>query len=266
MARSRMVKPEFWSDEKLAKVSRDARLTYIGLWSCSDDYGVTKGNAAWLKSQIFPYDDIGACSFTQWLKELEGEKRIVSFNHHGENYYYLPTFRLHQRVDRPSRQRNPEPPEDLLAGGSRDCREGSRGCGEGSRQCSDETETETEAETEAETETETRTDTRTDTRHDAKRHLRYVFITDNEREKLIDRMGEPAALEYIERLDGYIGQIGEQKAKARYKSHYDTMLNWYRKDLSKGVAGGGDKGAESVVERLDRLARKSKESHHAGEA
>ena len=80
-------------------------------------------------------------------------------------------------------------------------------------------------------------------------------------------MGEPAALEYIERLDGYIGQIGEQKAKARYKSHYDTMLNWYRKDLSKGgAAGAGGEGAESVVERLDRLARKSKESHHAGEA
>lgn len=27
MARTRMVKPEFWDDEKLAKVSRDARLT-----------------------------------------------------------------------------------------------------------------------------------------------------------------------------------------------------------------------------------------------
>ena len=250
MARSRVIKPEFWSDEKLAKLSRDARLMYIGLWNCADDYGVTKGNAAWLKSQIFPYDDIGASCLTQWLKDLEKEKRIVSFSHHGETYFYLPTFRLHQRVDRPSRQRNPEPPEELLVEYSRDCREGSRGC-------SDETETETEGKRE----------TSTDTRHEAKRHLRYVFITDNEREKLIDRMGEPAALEYIERLDGYIGQIGEQKAKARYKSHYDTMLNWYRKDLSKGgAAGAGGEGAESVVERLDRLARKSKESHHAGEA
>jgi len=217
---------------------------------------VTKGNAAWLKSQIFPYDDIGAGSFAQWLKELEKEKRIARFSHHGEVYYYLPTFRLHQRVDRPSRQRNPEPPEELLMGSSRECREDSRDPRD---------QTETETETEREGERETRAPTPAD--HEAKRHLRYVFLTDNERENLIERMGEPTALEYIERLDGYIGQIGEKKARARYKSHYDTMLNWHRKDLAEGrVAGKGGKGAESVVERLDRLARRSKESHHAGEA
>lgn len=52
MARSRILKPEFWSDEKLALVSREARLTFAGLWTCSDDYGVTKGHPAWLKAQI----------------------------------------------------------------------------------------------------------------------------------------------------------------------------------------------------------------------
>ena len=256
MARSRVVKPDFWSDEKIAKLSRDARLMYIGLWSCSDDYGVTKGNAAWLKSQIFPYDDIGMGSFTQWLKELEREKRIVRFSHHGEAYYYLPTFRLHQKVDRPSRQRNPEPPEEIVLACSRDCREDSRNIRD---------QTETERETEREGEGITSAPTRAD--HEAKRHLRYVFLTDNERENLIERMGEPAALEYIERLDGYIGQIGEKKAGAKYKSHCDTLLNWYRKDLAEGRAAGvRGGGAESVVERLDRLAKRSKESHHAGEA
>jgi len=44
MARSRILKPEFWSDEKLALVPREARLTFAGLWTCSDDYGVTKGH------------------------------------------------------------------------------------------------------------------------------------------------------------------------------------------------------------------------------
>ena len=56
MARSRILKPEFWSDEKLALVPREARLTFAGLWTCSDDYGVTKGHPAWLKAQLFPYD------------------------------------------------------------------------------------------------------------------------------------------------------------------------------------------------------------------
>jgi len=44
MARSRILKPEFWSDEKLALVPREARLTFAGLWTSSDDYGVTKGH------------------------------------------------------------------------------------------------------------------------------------------------------------------------------------------------------------------------------
>ncbi len=33
MPRSRMIKPEFWSDEKLAGVSFEARLVFIGLWT-----------------------------------------------------------------------------------------------------------------------------------------------------------------------------------------------------------------------------------------
>jgi hypothetical protein len=44
MARSRILKPEFRSDEKLALLPREARLTFAELWTCSDDYGVTKGH------------------------------------------------------------------------------------------------------------------------------------------------------------------------------------------------------------------------------
>jgi hypothetical protein len=53
-----MIKPEFWSDEKLAALSLQARLIYIGLWNLSDDYGVVKGHPSWLKNSIYPYDDL----------------------------------------------------------------------------------------------------------------------------------------------------------------------------------------------------------------
>ena len=40
MARIRSVKPEFWTDRKLARcTSRDARLLYIALWNISDEHG-----------------------------------------------------------------------------------------------------------------------------------------------------------------------------------------------------------------------------------
>jgi hypothetical protein len=47
-----MIKPEFWSDEKLAALSLQARLIYIGLWNLSDDYGVVKGHPlCWLEAK-----------------------------------------------------------------------------------------------------------------------------------------------------------------------------------------------------------------------
>jgi hypothetical protein len=149
MARSRILKPEFWSDEKLATVPREARLTFAGLWTCSDDYGVTKGHPAWLKAQIFPYDvELPLTEFRKWLADLERIGVIVPFTADGESFFYIRNFSDHQRVDRPGKLRNPTCPPDILARHSRVCRES---IAASSRECSDETETEVETETETTT-------------------------------------------------------------------------------------------------------------------
>jgi hypothetical protein len=141
MPRTRSVKPEFWSDEKLARLSRDSRLTYVGLWSTSDDYGVTKGHPAWLKCQLFPYDDdLKLTTFEKWLKELESIHRIVPFNVNGEIFYYITHFQDHQKVDHPSKLRNPEPPESIINIDSRNTLEPSR-------DSLDETDTDTDTDT-----------------------------------------------------------------------------------------------------------------------
>ena len=114
MPRTRTIKPEFLDDEKLGSVSRDARLTFIGLLINSDDYGVVKGNPIWLKSKIFPYDDISLEFFLGWLKELEKITVILPFSKNGERFYYIRNFKKHQTINRPSQQRNPAPPEDIL--------------------------------------------------------------------------------------------------------------------------------------------------------
>ncbi|MHB8908547.1 MAG: hypothetical protein ACYDAA_06670 [Syntrophales bacterium] len=120
MARSRIVKPEFWSDEKLALVPREARLNFAGLWRCSDDYGVTKGHPAWLKAQIFPYDvDLTVADFRKWLADLEQIGVIDPFMADGESFFFVRNFADHQKVDRPSKMRNPPCPRDILAGPSR---------------------------------------------------------------------------------------------------------------------------------------------------
>ena len=138
MARSRMIKPEFWDDEKLAtQTSRDARLTFIGLWNHSDDYGVVKGNPVWLKNHIFPYEDsLSIQVFKKWLTELEKGRWILPFEDNGEMFYYIRNFKRHQTINRPSKQRNPVPPDTLNEDSVRT-----------HAQLMDETETETETET-----------------------------------------------------------------------------------------------------------------------
>lgn len=115
MARIRSVKPEFADDEKLATISRDARLLFILMWIHSDDYGVVKGNPIWLKAQIFPYDDLKPGQFEKWLEEISNIGRIRAFNSDGEKFFYIKNFRKHQRIDHPSKLlRNPSPPADIL--------------------------------------------------------------------------------------------------------------------------------------------------------
>ena len=104
-----MVKAEFWDDEKLSTISRDARLTFIGLWTNSDDYGVVKGHHSWLKNKIYPYESINVETFQKWLGELEKILCIIPFDAEGEKFYYIRNFDKHQVINRPSEHRNPEP-------------------------------------------------------------------------------------------------------------------------------------------------------------
>lgn len=114
MARNRVIKPDFWEDEKLAKVSHDARLVFIGLWTHSDDFGVVKGHPALLRGRIFPYDEIKKGDFEKWLKELEDIEVIKAFYHNEEKFYFIIHFKDHQKVDKPSKTSYPEPPGDIL--------------------------------------------------------------------------------------------------------------------------------------------------------
>jgi Asp-tRNA(Asn)/Glu-tRNA(Gln) amidotransferase C subunit len=53
----------------------------------------------------------------------------------------------------------------------------------------------------------------------------FVRLTDEEHQKLTERLGQALTTDYIERLNNYIGSKG-----TKYKSHYHTILSWVRKD------------------------------------
>ena len=102
MARNRMIKPKFWDDTKIGRLTRDARLLYIGLWNFSDDSGTVIGDSIWLKSKIFPYDQIQIQQFEKWMNELVINGFICLLSYKGERFIYLPNFTRHQVINKPN--------------------------------------------------------------------------------------------------------------------------------------------------------------------
>lgn len=102
MARNRMIKPQFWDDSKIAKISRDARLLYIGMWNFCDDLGVIRADTVWLKSKVFPFDQMQVQQFEKICQEILRNGFISLFSYRGEKFYYLPKFSLHQKINKPN--------------------------------------------------------------------------------------------------------------------------------------------------------------------
>lgn len=104
MARIRTIKPKFFDDIKIGRLSRDARLVYIGLWVFCDDIGVVIGDSIWLKSKIFPYDQIQIQQFEKWINELVINGFICLLSYKGERFIYLPNFTRHQVINKPNHE------------------------------------------------------------------------------------------------------------------------------------------------------------------
>lgn len=107
MGRIRTIKPEFPQSESMGRVSRDARLTFIQLWTLADDEGRLRGNSRMLASLLFPYDEDAQERIDSWLGELEREGCIARYLVAGDAYLQLVNWAKHQRVDRPSPSKIP---------------------------------------------------------------------------------------------------------------------------------------------------------------
>lgn len=108
MARIRTLRPEFPQSESMGRVSRDARLLFIQLWTIVDDSGRARGNSRMLASLLFPYDDDAPAMIDGWIKELEAEGCVRRYEVEGQSYIDIPNWLKHQRIDKPTPSRLPE--------------------------------------------------------------------------------------------------------------------------------------------------------------
>ena len=110
MARIRTVKPEFWQDEDVGSLPPEARLLFIAAWNIADDEGLLVWTPAFLRAQVFAYDDLA-------LDDVRGlmDKIVkVGFIHpyagpNGKKYGWVINFRKHQKIDKPQKPKHPVP-------------------------------------------------------------------------------------------------------------------------------------------------------------
>lgn len=63
-----------------------------------------------------------------------------------------------------------------------------------------------------------------------RKFLRYVILTEDEYDKLVDDFGLKPTFKYIEKLDNYI-----HKTQKQYDSHYGLIKSWKEKDDAKQI-------------------------------
>ena len=105
MARNRMIKPEFWSSETLNSVSRDARLTFIGIWNFCDDYGFCLASMRSLLGDIYPYDeDVNEAKLKRWISELVESSLIIPLEYKNKKLFFVKGWGEHQKVANKSKR------------------------------------------------------------------------------------------------------------------------------------------------------------------
>lgn len=105
MARMRSVKPEYFADQDLAEDlpgpdGRDARLLYIALWGQADEHGRLRGDARWIKGQVYPFDDDLTPEVVDRLIDMiAASGRAVRYRVGKATYLFLPKLAEHQRLE-----------------------------------------------------------------------------------------------------------------------------------------------------------------------
>ena len=115
MGRIRCIKPEFWEDELIGSISREARLLFIAIWCVADDHGRFSANPARLKAAAFPYDDdVTLARVAEFLRELLETRRVGVYRVENQTFGVVRHWKKHQRIDNASKPRHPPPPDGIF--------------------------------------------------------------------------------------------------------------------------------------------------------
>lgn len=115
MARIRSLKPEFWDSEDTGTLSPLAALTYAGLWNLADDEGRGRFGAVLIHGRLHAVrPGVTPQKTKAALDELLKRKLLAIYKDaDGTPFFYIPTFKRHQKPQKPLPSKLPPPPVEL---------------------------------------------------------------------------------------------------------------------------------------------------------
>lgn len=201
MARRRMIDPNIWQSEDVSHLSYRQRLLLIGLFSNADDHGKGRGHHNYIRSTVFPYDDISIKDIAGDIMEIQKHIQVIFYLVDGSWYYCFVNWTKWQTVQKPQPSLIPDPPEGaendylpVLESVSTDSVLKEKKIKE-----------------------------------EKVRHGDFVLLTPEEAKNLIERYGQEKFDKMVAILNVYLGQ--NTKNLTRYTSHYHVLLptNWVHK-------------------------------------
>lgn len=113
MPRIRTVKPEFWEDEVVGLLPRDARLLFVATFNMADDEGLLRWTPAYIKASAFMYDDDLSVPDVAKLMQCLTDAGLLHPYIGGvarQQMAVVVNFRKHQKINRPQKSKLPPPP------------------------------------------------------------------------------------------------------------------------------------------------------------
>ncbi len=107
MARSRNIKPSFFSNDELADLEPLARLLFVGLWTIADYKGDLEWREKRVKAQVLPYDN---CCIESLAINLDKSGFIRFYSNGDKKYVHIVNFLKHQNPHKNERGKGSETP------------------------------------------------------------------------------------------------------------------------------------------------------------
>ena len=111
MARIRTVKPALFTSKTVSRWPVGVRWTFAGLFTFLDDRGRGHDEPRLIKAEVYPLDDrMTAAKVDQHLATIAEDGTLCRYEVDGEAFLHLPTWREHQRINRPTPSKLPACP------------------------------------------------------------------------------------------------------------------------------------------------------------